>query len=425
MPWHGALSLALLAAAVVLLQHASTAQAQADSQDSSERSPFTPSVSIKASCPGLRIALVNGVPYHYELLVGLLHVLQPFSKQLDVFLHPSVRSAQADGAWEFIKWSRATFKKVPDNAEQLRGQYALAILVSIDYELDANKALVAAMQPHTVVAIVHNSDFTRLYQVVALEGARVVRLATLSPHVARSLANNTQRPVEPILPIYPFRPAQDCLHAPRAALLGACLHGFAIQGKFSNLRRNYAGIWAQMAQRRAALDSPQLAPLFKVNVLGKGANRLAIPADLARYVTLHRRLAYGRYYDVIHHTLALAPVLASARYYTDKFSSTIVVSLSTGTPMIVNAAFLRAYSMFSEEEVYLQRPAAKQHARSGSDDDGGDEGEVDVMIRLMRSPPDALLAVRQALAALRARLNQHAFVFFDGIVAERCRAQGV
>ena len=48
-----------------------------------------------------------------------------------------------------------------------------------------------------------------------------------------------------------------CTHA-CMQMLGMCLRGFAMQGKFSNLRRNYSGIWAQISRRSEDISDPQV-----------------------------------------------------------------------------------------------------------------------------------------------------------------------
>ncbi len=41
-------------------------------------------------------------------------------------------------------------------------------------------------------------------------------------------------------------------------VLGLCLRGFALQGKFSNLRRNYSSIWRQMTDKQDVIKDPQV-----------------------------------------------------------------------------------------------------------------------------------------------------------------------
>ena len=126
----------------------------------------------------------------------------------------------------------------------MKVSYGLVILVSPDYELPANKRLLNLMKPRLTVAIVHNSDFPDMESLLKL--SERMELLTLSPHVAKSLAEVTGRPADWILPVLPLRPDPDCTVG-EIKHQAACLRGFAMQGKFSNLRRNYTSMWIQMA----------------------------------------------------------------------------------------------------------------------------------------------------------------------------------
>ncbi|KAG2449778.1 hypothetical protein HYH02_005302 [Chlamydomonas schloesseri] len=416
-----------------------------------------PHVADLGDCPFLRIAVINGVPYHYEVLAGLLHVLRPYAGRTTVFLNPYTRAANSDGAWEILRWSKARFVLLTRSAMASLAKkppaYDLVILVSPDYELDANAALLRFIRRRLTVAFVHNSDFNQTQRLIAVaagtEGAaevlpganasaagalvssrrsavvRVgksggaleqpadskvvpaeVRLVTLSPHTAESLAQATGRPVEWVLAVFPFEPRTDCLEATEVDLLGRCLRGFSMQGKFSNLRRNYSSIWGQLQAHREQLTAGPSAPLFHISLLGKGqGDRLGIPPELEPHVTLLRRLHFRTFYEAIHHTFALIPALASAKYYSHKFSSTILSSLISGTPMIADARFLAAYGMFNQSEVYLQREG---------------EQEVDVMMRVLRTPAEQLLGVRRALIGLRQRLNVRAALFLKRELEALC-----
>lgn len=48
------------------------------------------------------------------------------------------------------------------------------------------------------------------------------------------------------------------------------------------------------------------------------------------------------------------PSLANPRYFTDKFSSTVITSLSTGTPIIASQRLLDAYSFLEKEGNFFQ-----------------------------------------------------------------------
>lgn len=277
----------------------------------------TAKVDTSTRCPQLRIALVNGVSFHFEILSGLLYLLTPYNKHLDVYLGPYTRSQNYDGVWDLIRWSKASFKRTTDNLQAKGLSYDLVILVSPDYELEVNEKLVRQMKPKLLLCIVHNSDYAQMDRLLAL--SRNLELLTLSPHVAKSLTLATKRDADWMLAVYPFHPETGCA-APgqaqglsRQQLLGMCIRGFALQGKFSNLRRNYTALWQQIARHSEELRDPQLAKMFHLNVLGKGPNRLGLASELEAHVTVHQRLAFKQFYNIISHNVALVPSLANPK----------------------------------------------------------------------------------------------------------------
>lgn len=340
--------------------------------------------------------------------------------------------------------------------------YDLAILVSADYELATAIRVLKALRPTHTMALVHNADWDQLSTLLSLGKPAAVanahqdsnskstgiagiagqlELFSLAPHVAASIsravkqlstAPNTKGSLSPtratpnilqpnknhiptaanpnstlwMLASLPFQPTPNCNST--QPVLGSCLHGFSIQGKFSNLRRNYSSLWAGMTTSLANLSSPPLSALFRLNILGKGPDRLALPPALASLVTLHRRLPFPQFYTTIGSTIALLPSLAGGRYYTDKFSSTIITSLSTGTPVLASPAFAETYTMLSDAGAVLLQ--------------GVEEGVVDAMVRLMRGGEQHLVKARAALQLVQQRLNFAAFVELDGRIARLCKA---
>eukprot|EP00955_Chlamydomonas_euryale_P006896 73231-Chlamydomonas_euryale.AAC.1 len=117
------------------------------------------------------------------------------------------------------------------------------------------------MAPSLVLAIVHNADYEHLDELLAMHAH--VAVVALSPHVASALTQRTGLPTEWLLPVYPVRPDPDCAAAAAgggggSGVVGLCLRGFAMQGKFSNLRRNYTAVWAQMEERLDDIGDPQV-----------------------------------------------------------------------------------------------------------------------------------------------------------------------
>jgi hypothetical protein len=54
-------------------------------------------------------------------------------------------------------------------------------------------------------------------------------------------------------------------------------------------------------------------------------------ADLQNLVDVHKNPPYLKFFDVVYHSYALVPTLASPLYYSSKFSSTVLISFITGT----------------------------------------------------------------------------------------------
>jgi hypothetical protein len=366
-------------------------------------SAYTQTVDVKKECSSLRIALVNGVSFHFEILAGILHVLQPYEDYVEVFMSPWIQKENYDGAWDLVKWSKAKFRKTNMNIESLKLEYHIAILISPDYELKLNQRLLQQMRPLLTLAIVHNSDYKEMDSLLKMAPGDL-ELLSLSPHVAKSLAESTGRKTDWMLAVYPYKPSIECSGQ---GGMGECLKGFAMQGKFSNLRRNYSAMWHQIGQHIEDLSSdPKAKSLFKMYILGKGPNRLNLPAEIEQYVSVHRRLPFQGFYDIIARTLALVPSLANQRYFTNKFSSTIITSLSTGTPVIASKRLLEAYSFLSKDSVFSQ---------------GDDEEEIDVMLKIVRTTEDEVLKVREGLKSTVQDLNKRSLEKLEGYITRVCK----
>jgi hypothetical protein len=56
----------------------------------------------------------------------------------------------------------------------------------------------------------------------------------------------------------------------------------------------------------------------------------AAAEDVKDLVDLQVDPPYAAFYELVHHTQALVPLLSDPRYYQSKFSSTVITSLVTG-----------------------------------------------------------------------------------------------
>ncbi|GAX80507.1 hypothetical protein CEUSTIGMA_g7945.t1 [Chlamydomonas eustigma] len=134
-----------------------------------------------------------------------------------------------------------------------------------------------------------------------------------------------------------------------------CLSGFSIQGNFESERRNYSAVWEGMLKALSGElgDTIRKDGRLVVNVVGSGPLRsLRVPQALKGAVVAHSHLHFHDYYNAIHHTLALVPTLATQAYYDRKFSSTIITSLVTSTPIIADDRILMAYRFLDPSCVF-------------------------------------------------------------------------
>ncbi len=57
---------------------------------------------------------------------------------------------------------------------------------------------------------------------------------------------------------------------------------------------------------------------------------VAAAANVREYVAVYKNPPYPIFYDVVYHSYALVPMIASELYYHSKFSSTVLTSMITG-----------------------------------------------------------------------------------------------
>lgn len=98
-------SLALAVLAICCLLCCTVARASVLVAADSE--PFVRTIDYKSKCPKLRIAIINGVSFHFEILAGMLHVLKPYDKCIDVYMSPWIRKENYDGAARGCRARRA------------------------------------------------------------------------------------------------------------------------------------------------------------------------------------------------------------------------------------------------------------------------------------------------------------------------------
>jgi hypothetical protein len=131
-------------------------------------------------------------------------------------------------------------------------------------------------------------------------------------------------------------------------------------------------------------------------------------ADVRDVVAVYKNPPYPVFYDVVSHSLALVPMLASPLYYESKFSSTVYSSMITSVPMIADDRFLDAYTMIDRGAVYYRSEG---------------EEEVDVMFRVAQQDARETWRARAAVADLRDKLNKRATGLLRGWLDEKGAAR--
>lgn len=342
---------------------------------------FTP----VAAGPAPRIAIVNHVNFHLEVLGGVLHLLKDFPN-VHVYLHSKVLKENMFGFWD---WNgRNPGMDFRDFADYKGDGYDFIWLISPEWRVGEIKKMVAAARPQLVVAYVHNGNSQQLEDVAGIHPS--TELLALSAHVADYInqrAPKKQRRADWLLPIKPFAPPKPCTPAQPD-----CLRGFVVQGRVESTRRNYTHMLEQIVTKSRRVDDPNILRKFQLDIIGQKVpgERWKLPAHLQRYVQLHHNTPYLEFYGIIGRSYSLVPMLASPLYYKCKFSSTVLTSLMTGTPMIAGEKILSKYTMLTRDAVFFQSEK---------------EQEVDAMFNILSVNSGGIWDKRRAVEAAREQIN--------------------
>ncbi|CAF3685357.1 unnamed protein product [Rotaria sp. Silwood1] len=165
---------------------------------------------------------------------------------------------------------------------------------------------------------------------------------------------------------------------------------FAIQGKFSEKRRNYESLALQIQTKHKVLKKKKITFL----VIGTGNDNLQHPlrqSSAVRWFIQKKPTPAASYYRFIHRTAGILPLFGSNDYYVNKMSSSISCSILTTTPLLSTARILNTYRYIPTKAVWFQRE---------------NESEIDALLRIssehssMIEFQNTLLKKRQMLKKL-------------------------
>jgi hypothetical protein len=292
----------------------------------------------------------------------------------------------------------------PRDLHKAPPQVVVMVTGEFDFSFEAGLAYLFKHSPTTrLLCVIHHADLWRVVEDDAATHQLVVKAApwiasrritflALSPHVRDYLLKTitptwkliTDVPprIETFVPVFPVDPA---LSSATSYNLGADEIGFAIQGNASPGRRNYTKVVLQLAELRRH----KTAPNVRLHLLsGSSAiDLLAIPAEVAAHVVVHRSLDYADYYGLLGQNAALLTAFDSTAYYYERASSTIPAALISGTPVIADQRLLDAYSYLDRTLVWFRQSS---------------EEEMDVAVKVAR---DISAEERRARSAQVRRKN--------------------
>jgi hypothetical protein len=159
----------------------------------------------------LKIAIVNQVHFHLEVVAGAMHVLKPLtSGPVTVFLPAKVLKTNWYG---FRNWlaDKEGFEWKECKEYDGTSTYDLVLFISPEYNTAWVAQVTEQMKPKVALYYVHNGHIpdAEFNKIKALSPK--FPLLTLSPHVAKNISARAA-PVEPqwVLPIFPYTPASVC-----------------------------------------------------------------------------------------------------------------------------------------------------------------------------------------------------------------------
>ncbi|KAK9471633.1 uncharacterized protein V1510DRAFT_367563 [Dipodascopsis tothii] len=167
----------------------------------------------------------------------------------------------------------------------------------------------------------------------------------------------------------------------------------AIVGKLEPWRRNYDKIFRQYAK---------LNPPVDLHIVGAGLP-LELPSEIEDRIKFDLNLDFPEYFAEVGKAIAVIPSFATREYTESQASSATATSIIVGTPLLVSADILSAYSQIPEDCVWLQE--------SG-------ETEIEAFTRVAKLGRGAWMEKKRKVAAMRQRMSTENMAFFEKRLSE-------
>lgn len=207
------------------------------------RSSDVSSSATKSQPSFLSVTLVNDVPFHYEVLLGYLHLFLRFNCDIQLVLPACAINERTpwrpptdgcdSGLIDIIQSMDLHGKHLQmvgaNNMDHLQPA-DLAVFISPSYS-PKTRAIFTRLKPRSTIFILH-SVASNAVLAALVDSYPQVHLVALAPHVAANMP--AERRVAWMLPIFPFNCSSVCQGPARHS-------SFVIQGQMEAHRRNYTG----------------------------------------------------------------------------------------------------------------------------------------------------------------------------------------
>jgi hypothetical protein len=198
---------------------------------------------IESQSSLLSITLVNDVTFHYEVLLGYLHLFLRFNCDIQLVLpacainerspwRPSANSCDS-GLIDIIhSMDRhgTRLQMVGANSMDTSQPADLAVFISPSYSPNTS-AIFTRLKPRSTIFILHSVVSDAVLAALA-DSYPQVHLVALAPHVAANMP--VERRVAWMLPIFPVNCSSVCSGPEQNS-------SFVVQGQMEAHRRNYTG----------------------------------------------------------------------------------------------------------------------------------------------------------------------------------------
>lgn len=163
------------------------------------------------SAEPLRMAIVNQVHFHLEVVAGAMHILKTLtSAPVTVYLPAKVMKTNWYG---FRSWLGDKEGFIWKDCKEYDGTTTYDFVWFITPERDTSwvASVAEQMKPKLALYYVHNGHIPDADLKAIKELSGKMPLLTLSPHVSKNISEKAA-PIEPVwvLPIFPYQPASTC-----------------------------------------------------------------------------------------------------------------------------------------------------------------------------------------------------------------------